>query len=77
MMKTFDAGKCTIVTPTQFGDLTDLMLTTATAYELITLYPVEFGKDDNSIGDSPIIIQNDREFSVLADWEGNVLTQGF
>lgn len=76
-MKSFNIANCTVVSPTQFGDLTDLMLTSATAYQLIPEYPVEFGKDDGGVGDSPIIIENDREFSVLADWEGNILTQGF
>jgi len=75
-MKSFNIANCTVVSPTQFGDLTDLTLTSATAYQLIPEYPVEFGKEDDGVGDSPIIIENDREFSVLADWEGNVLTEG-
>ena len=76
-MKAYNPLNCTIVSPSQFAGLADLLLTTATAYQLIPDYPVEFGKDDEGIGDSPIIIDNDKEFSVLADWEGRILTLGF
>ena len=76
-MRSYNALKCTNVSPSQFAGLADLLLTTATAYQLIPDYPVVFGLDDEGIGDSPIIIENDQEFSVLADWEGRILTLGF
>ena len=76
-MKAYNPLKCTVVSPSQFSELADLLLTSATAYQLVPHYPVEFGKDDEGVGDSPIIIENDKEFSVLADWQGNVLTVGF
>jgi hypothetical protein len=46
----------------------DLILTTATAYEIVSPYPVDFGKPPE------VTIQVDKEFSVLADWQGNVLS---
>ena len=57
--------------PEEFGSLVDLMLTTATAYQTIPEYPIDFGKPPE------VTIQVDKEFSVLTDWRGLVLTQGF
>lgn len=59
------------VGPEEFGSLVDLMLVSATAYTTIPEYPVAFGKPPE------VVIQVDKEFSVLTDWRGLVLTQGF
>ncbi len=59
------------VSPEEFGDLTDLMLVSATAYTTIPPYPVDFGRPP------AVIIEVDKEFSVMTDWLGRVLTQGF
>ena len=47
-----------------FNTGTDLTLVTATAYQTIGEYPVAFGDT---------VIEVDKEFSVLTNWEGNVL----
>ena len=54
-----------------YSGFTDLNLTTATAYQTIPAYPVEFGLPP------AVVIQVDKEFSVLTDWLGNVLIKGF
>lgn len=69
-MKTFDPGCCD-VSPSEFGSLVDLMLTTAIAMPMTSTYPVEFGREP------PVILQVDHEYGVLEDWKGRVLTQGF
>lgn len=69
-MKTFDPGCCD-VSASEFGSLVDLMLVSATAYQTVPEYPVAFGKPPETV------IQVDKEFSVLTDWRGLVLTQGF
>ncbi len=52
----------------QFNTGTDLMLVSATAYEIINDYPVTYGTSPGTV-----VIQVDREFSVLTDSEGNIL----
>ncbi|TDI74587.1 MAG: hypothetical protein E2O82_03650 [Betaproteobacteria bacterium] len=74
-MKIFDSTNCGNIGPEQFGNLVDLMLVSATAQPMTSVYPVEFGKDDGIA--SPRIIQVDQDFGVLTDWKGRVLTQGF
>ena len=54
-----------------YSEFNDLTLTTATAYQVIPEYPVEFGNPP------AVVIQVDNEFSVLTNWLGNVLIQGF
>lgn len=60
------------LTIAEYSDFVDLQLVTATAYETVPPYPVHFGKEP-----SPRIIMVDKEFSVLTNWEGNVLIKGF
>lgn len=55
-----------------YSDFVDLQLVSATAYTTIPQYPVLFGK-----APATRVIQVDKEFSVLTDWEGNVLIKGF
>jgi len=54
-----------------YSEFTDLNLVSATAYQTIPQYPVEYGSPP------PVVIQVDKEFSVLTNWLGNVLIQGF
>jgi len=60
------------ITLPQFNDFMDLTLVSGTAYRTKPEYPVEFGQEPGIV-----IIQADKEFSVLTDWLGNVLVQGF
>ena len=55
-----------------YSEFTDLNLVSATAYQTIPQYPVEFGLEPETR-----IIQVDKEFSALTDWLGNILIQGF
>ena len=70
-MQVYNPLNCSKVSPQEFGDLTDLMLVSATAYATIPFYPVDFGRPPS------VTIEVDKEFSVLTDWLGRVLTQGF
>jgi len=71
-MKVFSSNKCgRSVGPEEFGELADLVLVSATAYDTVPEYPVDFGKPPE------VKIEVDKEFSVLSDWRGLVLTQGF
>ncbi len=69
-MKIFNPLKCGLSIP-DYSEFTDLNLVTATAYQTIPEYPIEFGRPP------VVVIEVDKEFSVLTNWLGNVLIQGF
>lgn len=58
------------MTPESFSEIMDLTLTTALA-RTVNEYKVEFGQPP------VVVLELETDFSVLSDWNGRVLTQGF
>ncbi len=52
----------------EYSQFSDLNLVSATAYQTIPEYPVTYGTSPGTV-----VIQVDREFSVLTDSDGNIL----
>ena len=67
-MKVFNPLKCNTFNYDNFNTGTDLILVSATAYEVIGTYPVTYGTPPETV-----VLQVDDEFSVLSNSEGEVL----